>query len=154
MPSSFTLWEKRLWAHNLQLRSLLAVRRSSNSQCIFKVLGRLWPAYLRAWLKFWLVRMSLKRTPVSFKSKFLSLWGTEIPWGLVWDWGTHIYKSKELLQTSPPTVLSDVSAVLILHFFYDKYIVAYALKTSMLWKKKTTKPPDKFPLLLPKTKLK
>ena len=57
-------------AHNPQLRSVLAFCRSSDSQCIFKVLGRLWPAYLKAWLKFWLVRLSLKRTPLFFKSKF------------------------------------------------------------------------------------
>lgn len=109
---------KRLWAGNPQLCSLLAIHRSPNSQCVFKVLGRLSPVCLKACLKFYLVRLSLKRTTVSFKSKFLSLWSIEVPWGLVWDWGMHIYKSKLLLQTSPPAVLSDVSVVLILFFFF------------------------------------
>lgn len=108
---------KRLWAGNPQLCSLLAIHRSPNSQCVFKVLGRLPPVYLKACLKLCLIRLSLKRTTLSFKSKFLSLWGTEIPGGLVWDWGMHIYKSKLLLQTSPPAVLSDMSVVLILLFF-------------------------------------
>lgn len=140
-PNSLILQQKRVWAHNPQLFSVLAIHRSSNSQCTIKMLGRLWLAYLKACIKFCLVRLSLKRTPLPFKSKFLSLWGTEVPWGLVWDWGTHIQKSEKLLQTSSPAVLSDVSAVLILLFFYDKYILTYALKTSMLWKK-THKSPE------------
>lgn len=70
MPSNLTPREKRPKAYNPQLRSVLAICRSSNSPCIFKVLGRLRPACLKTWLKYWLVSLSLKRTLLSFKSKF------------------------------------------------------------------------------------
>lgn len=96
--------------------------------------------YLKACLKLCLVRLSLKRTTHSFKSKSVSLWALKFPG----DWSetegcTFMRASYCCKPHHPLCWVMCLQFWSYSFFFNDKYIVAYALKTSMLWKKKNNK---------------
>lgn len=126
MPGNLTPQEKRPKAQNSQLRSVLAICGISNSQCIFKVLGRLQPAYLKTWLKYWLVSLSLKRTLLSFKSKFFVSVGDQSSLGTGLRLRNTHLQGQGAAANLPHHLLCWVMCRQFWSymFFYDKYIVA------------------------------
>lgn len=119
MPGNLTPQEKRPKAQNPQLRSVLAICGISNSQCIFKVLGRYATSILKNLIKVLAGKSVLKKdTTFLQKQIFCLCGGPKLPG----DWSeteehTFTRAGSCCKPPSPPAVLSDVSAVLILHVF-------------------------------------